>query len=49
MQNKFVLDSLSAAHALTVLTLEKAHRAFNRQFRVMEDQIGLTHGVIGGV
>lgn len=49
MKNKFVLDPLSAAHQLAVKTLKKASRAFNRQFRVMEDQIGLTHGVIGGV
>ena len=49
MQNKFVLDPLSAAHQLAVMTLRKASRAFNRQFRVIEDQIGLTHGVIGGV
>lgn len=49
MKNKFVLDPLPAAHELAVMTLKKARRAFDRQFRVMEDQIGLTHGVIGGV
>lgn len=49
MKIKFFLDSLPAAHELAVLTLKKAHRAFDRQFRVMEDQIGLSHGVIGGV
>ena len=49
MRKKFVLDPLSAAHQLAVLTLKLAHRAFYRQYRVVEDQIGLTHGVIGGV
>lgn len=49
MKRKFVLDPLQAAHQLAVRTLKKANRAFNRQYRAMEDQIGLTHGVIGGV
>ena len=49
MKNKYVLDQLSAAHELAVMTLKEADRAFYRQRRTIEDQIGLTHGVIGGV
>ncbi len=49
MKKKYVLDHLSAAHALTVLTLKSADRTFYRQRRTIEDQIGLTHGVIGEV
>lgn len=49
MKNKFVLDQQSAAHALTVMTLKEADRVFYRQRRTIEDQIGLTHGVIGEV
>ena len=49
MKKNYVLDSLSAAHELAVLTLTVANRAFYRQYRVVEDQIGLTHGVLGGV
>ena len=49
MKNKYVLDQLSAAHALTVMTLKEADRVFYRQRRTIEDQIGLTHGVIGEV
>ena len=49
MKKNYVLDSLSAAHELAVLTLKVAHRAFYRQYRTVEDQIGLTHGVLGGV
>lgn len=47
MKKNYVLDSLSAAHDLAVLTLKLAQRAFYRQYRAIEDQIGLTHGVIG--
>jgi hypothetical protein len=49
MKKKYVLDHLSAAHALAVLTLKSADRTFYRQRRTIEDQIGLTHGVIGEV
>ena len=49
IKTKYVLSSLLAAHELAVLTLKLARRAFYRQYRVVEDQIGLTHGVIGGV
>ena len=49
MKKKYVLDPLSAAHALAVLTLKSADRTFYRQRRTIEDQIGLTHGVIGEV
>lgn len=49
MKKKYVLDQLSAAHALAVLTLKSADRTFYRQRRTIEDQIGLTHGVIGEV
>ena len=49
MKNKYVLDQQSAAHALTVVTLKEAEHAFYRQYRAIEDQIGLTHGVVGGV
>ena len=49
MKNNYVLDSQSAAHELAVLTLAIAQRAFYRQYRAIEDEIGLTHGVIGGV
>jgi hypothetical protein len=49
MKNRFVLSTLSAAHALAVLTLKSADRTFYRQRRTIEDQIGLTHGVIGEV
>lgn len=49
MKNKYVLDQLAAAHALTVMTLKEADRVFYRQRRTIEDKIGLTHGVIGEV
>ena len=49
MKNKHVLDQLSAAHALAVMTLKEVDRVFYRQRRTIEDQIGLTHGVIGEV
>ena len=37
MKNRFVLSTLSAAHALAVKTLKEADRAFYRQRRIMED------------
>ncbi len=49
MKKKYVLDHLSAAYALAVMTLKSADRTFYRQRRTIEDQIGLTHGVIGEV
>ena len=49
MKNKYVLDQLSAAHTLAVMTLKETDRVFYRQRRTIEDQIGLTHGVIGEV
>lgn len=47
MKYNYVLDSQSAARELAVLTLAIAQRAFYRQYRAIEDQIGLTHGVLG--
>ena len=47
MKNNYVLESQSAARELAVLTLAIAQRAFYRQYRAIEDQIGLTHGVLG--
>ncbi len=49
MVNKFVLDPLSAAHALTARTLTKADDIFYRQRRTMEDSYGLPHGTFSGV
>ena len=49
MMNKYVLDQLSAARELAAMTLKEANGVFYRQYRTIEDQIGLTHGVIGGV
>lgn len=49
MKKKFVLDPLSAAHALTVKTLKKADRAFYRQRRTMEDGYSMPHGTFVGV
>ena len=49
MKKKFVLDPLSAAHALAVKTLKKADRAFYRQRRTMEDSYGMPHGTFSGV
>ena len=48
MKDKFVLDPLSAAHALTVKTLKKADRAFPRQRRTMEDTLSMPHGTFSG-
>ena len=49
MQNRFVLDTLSAAHELTATALTKADRAFYRQRRTMEDSYGMPHGTFSGV
>jgi hypothetical protein len=49
MKNKFVLDTLPAAHALAVDVLKKADRVFYRQRRIMEDSYGMTHGTLSGV
>jgi hypothetical protein len=49
MKEKFLLDPLSAAHELTVQTLEKADWTFPRMRRALEDQYGLRHGTLGGV
>lgn len=49
MKNKYVLDPLSAAHALAVNVLKKADHAFYRQRRTMEDSYGLPHGTFSGV
>jgi len=49
MQNKIVLDPLSAAHALAATTLKKADRIFYRQRRTMEDSYGMPHGTFTGV
>ena len=49
MKKKFLLDPLSAAHELTVLTLERTDWAFPRMRRAIEDEYSLRHGTIGGV
>ena len=49
MKNKFILDPLSAAHALAAKTLKKADNVFYRQRRVMEDSYGMPHGTFTGV
>ncbi len=49
MKQKDVLDSLSAARALTVKTLMKADRIFHRQRRAMENNYGMPHGTFSGV
>ena len=49
MMNKFVLDPLSGAHALTALVLRKADRAFYRMRRTKERQYKLSNGTIHGV
>ena len=48
MKKKYVLDHLSAAHALAVLTLKSADRTFYRQRRTMEDTFGMPHGIFAG-
>ena len=49
MKKKYVLDHLSAAHALAVMTLKSADRAFYRQRRIMEDSYSLPHGTFQGI
>ena len=49
MNKKYVLDSLSAAHALSANVLKKADRVFYRQRRTMEDSYGMPHGTFSGV
>ena len=49
MNKKYVLDSLSAAHALAANVLKKADRVFYRQRRSMEDSYGMPHGTFSGV
>ncbi len=46
---KYNLDPLSAAHALTVMVLQKADQAFYRMRRAKESQYKLAHGTISGV
>ena len=45
MNKKYVLDSLSAAHALAANVLKKADRVFYRQRRTMEDSYGMPEGL----
>ena len=45
---KYNLDPLSAAHALTVMVLQKADQAFYRMRRAKEAQYNLGHGTING-
>ena len=45
---KYNLVPLSAAHALTVMVLQKADMAFYRMRRAMESQYKLAHGTISG-
>ncbi len=49
MKNKYVLDPLSAAHALTALVLKKADDAFYRMRRTKERAYKLANGTISGV
>ena len=49
MKIRYVLDSLSAAHALAANVLKKADRVFCRQRRTMEDCYGMPHGTFSGV
>lgn len=49
MKNKYVLDPLSAAHALTALVLRKADQAFYRMRRTKEREYKLANGIINGV
>lgn len=46
--NKYVLDPLSAAHALTVLVLKKADKAFYRMHRTKEREYKLANGTLFG-
>ena len=47
--DKYVLDPLSGAQALTALVLRKADRAFYRMRRSKERQYKLSNGTIHGV
>ena len=49
MKNRFVLSTLSSAHALAMKTLKEADRAFYRQRRIMEDSYSLPHGTFQGI
>ena len=49
MQNKYVLDPLSAAHELTALVLKKVDYAFYRMHRTKEREYRLANGTIHGV
>lgn len=49
VMNKYVLDPLSAAHALTALVLKKADLAFYRMRRTKEREYRLANGTISGV
>lgn len=49
MQNKYVLDPQSAAHALTALVLKKADYAFWRMRRTKEREYKLANGTIYGL
>ena len=44
MQDKYVLDPLSAAQVLAAKTLKKADRVFYCQRRTIEDSFGMPHG-----
>ena len=49
MKNKYVLDPLSAAHALTALVLKEADIAFYRMRRTKERTYKLANGTFSGV
>lgn len=49
MNGKTNLDPSQAARLLTVLVLRKADRVFPRMRRVMENEYGLVHGLMGRV
>lgn len=49
VMKEYVLDPLSAAHALTALVLKKADLAFYRMRRTKEREYHLANGTISGV
>ena len=49
MENKYVLDSQSAAYVLTALVLKNADLAFFRMRRTMEREYRLANGTFYGV
>ena len=49
MNEKYVLDPQSAAHALTALVLKKADLAFYRMHRTKEREYRLANGTFYGV